>query len=527
MSAFVHTFRQNSAGAFVPYVMDDEQHKLQQVVAAAQPGPQFWFLKAPEKELTAIGPRGGGKSEILALKILSGVGRGWGSHYNCVLLRSSLREMTDLVTMINGIVQPIWGKSVAFNKLAHVWEWRTGERLSLDYYLDESSFGNHQGKNYAVVAFEELTLQKNLDGYLRMFSTLRSSLPENIMPRHMLSTANPGGPSHNAFKHRFQLSGIPRGAGPCIVDENGERRRWIAMSYDDNAILRKSDPKYMATIEQSCEGDPPRLQSWRYGNFDIVAGGGLDDVFFRHAKTIFVEPFREIPASGKTWASYDHGSTKPYACLFWWESDGCDVTHKDGRTRSTRKGDLFLIGEVYGNMNGEPDKGTHESIAEITTKIQQYKIARGWRYRDMLSQKWIELFKRGFADNSIGDELNEFSVAEEFKRRVVINGEKTPGLNWELVTKPPGSRATGFALVREKLIATAPRTGSKIREAPGLFIVKEDAPNTARTLPILPRDPKNLDDVDTRSEDHCFDAIKYLIQADRSPHISTHRRYYA
>ena len=72
--------------------------------------------------------------------------------------------------------------------------------------------------------------------------------------------------------------------------------------------------------------------------------------------------------------SHDHGSTKPYACLFWWESDGSDIHFKSGRCRSTRTGDLFLIGEVYG-YNGRPNEGTKESIAEITTKIQAYKIS--------------------------------------------------------------------------------------------------------------------------------------------------------
>lgn len=184
---------------------------------------------------------------------------------------------------------------------------------------------------------------------------------------------------------------------------------------------------------------------------------------------------------------------------------------------------MFLVGEVYGST-GRPNEGTRESIAEITTKIQSYKIARGWRYRDLLSQKWIDLFKRGFADNAIGEELNEFSVAVEFERPVRINGEIHPGIRWELVSKPPGSRITGFALMRERLIATAPRPDSRIREAPGLFVVKDDCPNFVRTIPVLPRSSKNPDDVNSESEDHIFDAVKYMLQADRSPHMTTFRR---
>jgi hypothetical protein len=66
-----------------------------------------------------------------------------------------------------------------------------------------------------------------------------------------------------------------------------------------------------------------------------------------------------------------------------------------------------------------------------------------------------------------------------------------------------------------------------MREGKGLFIIRDNCPNTVRTLPTLQRNPKNLDDVDPASESHIWDSIRYALQADRSPHISTRRRYYA
>ena len=138
-------------------------------------------------------------------------------------------------------------------------------------------------------------------------------------------------------------------------------------------------------------------------------------IFFQHAKTIFVDDF-DIPAGWRTFASYDHGSSRPYAWLAWAESDGTDVTFKNGRTMSTLPGDLFQVGEVYGNRNGEPDKGTGESIAEITMRIQSYKIARGWRYPDSAeSASVVRYVSSEFADSAIDQDMNEFSVAEEFK----------------------------------------------------------------------------------------------------------------
>lgn len=46
---------------------------------------------------------------------------------------------------------------------------------------------------------------------------------------------------------------------------------------------------------------------------------------------------------------------------------------------------------------------------------------------------------------------------------------------------------------------------------------------TPRTLPVLQRNPKNLDDVDPNSEAHIYDAIRYALQADCSPHIRFRR----
>ena len=370
-------------------------------------------------------------------------------------------------------------------------------------------------------------IHPGLECYFLMFSTLRSPVPEELLPRKVRFTCNPSGPGHNAVRHRFNLSGVPEGIAGPVITEVGKggvpaSRRMIFASFEDNVLLKRTEPEYMRAIEVACEGDPAKLRAWKYGDWSVISGGAFDGIFFEHAKTIYVEPF-ELPASGKCWMSYDHGSTKPYACLFWWESDGSDIQFKNGRCRSTRPHDLFLIGEVYG-CTGWPNEGTKESIAEITTKIQSYKIDRGWRWRDPISGTWQDAFKRGFADNSIGEELNEFSVAVEFERPVRINYEIHPGIRWELVSKPPGSRVTGFALMRERLIATAPRPDSRIREAPGLFVVKDDCPNFVRTIPVLPRSTKNPDDVNSESEDHIFDAVKYMLQADRRPHMTTSRR---
>jgi hypothetical protein len=48
--------------------------------------------------------------------------------------------------------------------------------------------------------------------------------------------------------------------------------------------------------------------------------------------------------------------------------------------------------------------------------------------------------------------------------------------------------------------------------------------SAVRAHDVLPRSKKNPDDIDTASEDYIFDAVKYMLQGDRSPHVSFNRR---
>jgi hypothetical protein len=529
MSSAAYQFQQDAAsGLFVPSVRD-ESRNLHRVIAAPLPGPQMSFMQDDSSEIACVGNRGGGKTEILCLKLLSGIGRGWGSNYSCVLLRSSLREMTDLIQMIEDLGRPVWGRSMSYNKLNHEFTWKSGERIELGYLIVESAFQLFRGRQFAVVAVEEATLQADPSAYTMMFSCLRGPLSESAgFKRQLICSFNPGGPTHNFFVHRFNLSGIPKGTcGPQIVDANGETRRAHFCNFYDNAVLRRTSPQYLSTLMTSTEGDEILRRSWVLGDFSIVAGGAMDAIFLRHADTIFIDDF-EIPATWRTFASFDLGSTRPWAWLAFAESDGTDFQYKNGRVGRSLPGDLFLVGEQYGWDGSTPDKGDHASIAEITARIQNYKIQRGWRFQDVQNPKrWHDMFKRNYSDDAIGQEMNGYSAQEEFKNPVILNGISHPGIPFELVSKPPGSRETGFALVRERLLNTAPRAESKIREGKGLFIVRDHCPQTVRTLPVLSRNPKKPDDVDPACESHIYDAIRYALAADRAPKFSTRRRWIA
>lgn len=524
---FVSEFRLNSNGVYVPHVRD-EQRRLQQVAAAPMPGPQVAFLSAPEREVGICGPRGSAKTQVLMLDYLSGVGRSHGLQYKGLIVRPSQREFTDLIKLSEEIIRPIWPKS-QFNKLKTYWEFPWGETLEFSYFDHPNQFGLYQGKSFVWIGFEELQLFDHFDCYLLLFSCLRSPIPESVLPRKIRFTCNPSGPSHNKIKYRFNLHGVPQGlCGLCIEEKAADgkiakRRRMIYSSFSDNVLLNRTEPSYMQTVAQSCEGDSARMEAWTRGNWDVISGGFFDEIFYKYGNTI-KEPSFDPPDSGRYFFSYDHGSTAPGAFLFFWENtDGQDVLFHNGKVKSGRRGDLHIIGELY-IWNGKPNEGTNAPIADITRMFNEYKILRSWRCRNPITGKWGDLMKRGCADTSIFDEVNERCIATEFEQPVWMNGELHPGIRFERADKGPNSVATGGALMRERFIGTAPGKESGVREAKGLFIVESVCPQFLRTVPVLPRDPRYPDKISDAAENHLADACRYGLRFDLTPAFSTRRR---
>jgi hypothetical protein len=80
------------------------------------------------------------------------------------------------------------------------------------------------------------------------------------------------------------------------------------------------------------------------------------------------------------------------------------------------------------------------------------------------------------------------------------------GVYFNKADKSPGSRINGW----EKMRGMLREAGREQREEPGLFIV-ETCDQFIRTVPVLPRDQKKIDDVDTEAEDHIGDECRYMV----------------
>lgn len=87
--------------------------------------------------------------------------------------------------------------------------------------------------------------------------------------------------------------------------------------------------------------------------------------------------------------------------------------------------------------------------------------------------------------------------------------------------KGPGSRVAGWNLVHEALRYDPANLTADGTLAPfhrPRLRVHPDCTNLIRTLPALPRDDKNSEDVNTDAEDHAADALRYLLVLGQ-PHV--------
>lgn len=80
------------------------------------------------------------------------------------------------------------------------------------------------------------------------------------------------------------------------------------------------------------------------------------------------------------------------------------------------------------------------------------------------------------------------------------------GVRWERSDKSPGSRINGLELLRTRLAETA----KDVPEGPAFYIM-DHCRQLLDHLPVLQRDAKKPEDVDSASEDHDYDATRYRV----------------
>lgn len=456
------------------------------------------------------GSRGPGKSDTQLMRFRRRVGIGYGPFWRGIIFDREYKMLDDLVAKSKRWFPKFndgceWLASTSSYK----WVWPTGEELLFRVLKSVSDYDNYHGQEYPFIGWNELTKFPSGDVYHMMMSCNRSSFTvekdapldsktgERIsmdpIPLEVFSTCNSYGPGHGWVKAKF-IDVAPYGQvvtnsievfDPKTQKDIEVKRTQVTIfgSYRENKYL---DAAYVAGLEEM--EDENLKAAWLDGSWDVVAGGALDDVWKRN---IHVIPRFQVPLNWYLDRTFDWGSSHPFSVGWWAEANGEEVELLNGEKFCPAPGSLIQCGEWYGTKSIGSNKGIKMASGDVAIGIRE-------REHQMLVDEWIlKQPLAGPADNQIRDvrEVDEETIEYKMSQR---------GIRWTESDKSPGSRRNGLELMRERLRAAVKREG------PALYFMDHCRASIA-TLPILPRDEVQIDDVDTAAEDHPYDMVRYRI----------------
>ena len=443
------------------------------------------------------------------------VGQGYGRHWRGVIFDREYKNLDDLISKSQRWF-PEFDDGARFlsSKADYKWVWPTGEELLFRRIRKASDYWGYHGQEFPFIGWNELTKFPDSGLFDSMMSCNRSSyiaepgLPE--LPLEVFATCNPYGVGHNWVKKKF-ISPAKAGTfqkhtfkvfNPRTQSNIDITRLTVHLfgSYRENKYL---DPLYVANLESIT--DPNKRRAWLFGDWDVVAGGMFDDVWNKSHHVL--EPFA-IPRNWTITRSFDWGESKPFSVGWWAHSDGSDVVLSNGQVMSTLKGDLFRIAEWYGADPSESNKGLRMLARDISKGIIQRE----------LEMRIYGRVNDGPADNAIWNVTDGNSIAVAMAAQVRLDGKRYPGVTWTRSDKSPGSRKAGWKRIRQALSDAMPqhrvlKDGSIMnvpREHPGMFVFS-NCKDFIELVPVLPRDEKDPDDVDTDAEDHIGDEARYQL----------------
>lgn len=448
----------------------------ERVIFEPNPGPQMALLSCPIEEVFFGGARGGGKTFGFLGDWISHAYE-YGAHARGIFFRRTNDELDEVQRVATLLFVPL---GASYHTQKRIWTFSNGATIKLRFLDRDAHADKYQGHSYTWIAFDELTNWASPTPLDKLRACLRSG--EAPIPKSLRLSGNPGGVGHNWVKARYIDPAPP--FTPIYDKEVDSWRVFIPSRLEDNPSLTLNDPDYWKRVVASANGNQALIDAWRWGSWDIVAGGMFDDVFRREKHVL--EPF-EVPSTWYVDRSFDWGSSKPFAVCWWAEADG--TIAPNGKTYPP--GTLFMINEWYG-WNGKPNEGCKMLASEIAEGILEREAEMG-----------IDV-AAGPADSSIFDSENGNCIAEDMAER---------GVYWTRADKSPGSRKAGWEKMRNRFKAA----WEFPMEDPGLFFFS-NCIHAIRTIPVLPRDPKKTDDVDTNADDHQGDSCRYRVHTPNVGH---------
>jgi hypothetical protein len=294
------------------------------------------------------------------------------------------------------------------------------------------------------------------------------------VPCQMKTTANPGGAGHGWVRARYQLDTTPLGmevftfefTNPWTKKKVEKTRTFIPSKVRDNKYLGDD---YVASLFQV--GSPELVRAWVDGDWNCIIGA----YFNLWSGQNIVPPFT-VPEDWFRFRSVDWGSAKPFS-IGWWAVPGDDLLLGDGRI--IPRGALVRYREWYGASG--PNVGLKMTLEEVAAGI--------------VSRSGDERYGYTVIDPSMFQQSGGPSLAERMWKAGVR--DLRPADNRRVSQR---GAMGGWDQMRARLKGDG--------ERPMLYVFST-CRDFLRTVPALQHDADRPEDIDTASEDHVADEVRY------------------
>ena len=349
----------------------------------------------------------------------------------------------------------------------------SGGRLWLSYLDRDEDVLRYQGQAFNWIGFDELTQWASPFPWDYLRSRLRTTVSH--IPLYMRASTNPGNKGAWWVRKMFIEPAPFNTAFPATDIETGEvltyprghknagqplfYRRFIPSRLQDNPYLWENG-EYEANLLSLPEIQRKQLLD---GSWDTMEGAAFPE-FNRRIHVI--DPF-EIPPHWRKFRAMDYG---------------------------------------YGSYTGVVWFAVHPSGALIVYRDLEVSKVTAWDLADMIRD----------IEDSVEDNVSygvlDFSIGAERGQRgpTLVEQLQRHNLRWRPADRGKGSRIAGKNMIHRMLQV------DEYTEMPNLMFFNT-AVNCIAQLPVIPLDKNNPEDVDTKSRDHIYDAIRYGVMSRPKP----------
>jgi len=383
-----------------------------------------------------------------------------------LLLRRTLDELRE----IEAITKDLYPQAIPeakYKEREKTWVFPSGATLWLSYLDKDDDVKRYQGHAFQWIGFDELTHWSSPYAWNYLYSRLRSDKGTGL---YMRATSNPGSVGHAWVKKMFidpavwgqsfwatdpDTNEIMRYPEDHSVESlRGKplmKRRFIPAKLSDNPYLAE-DGRYEANLLGLPEQQRRQLLE---GDWDLSEGAAFTEF---NRKIHVIEPF-DIPDHWPKFRACDYGYGS-FSGVLWF------AVAPDEQ--------LVVYRELY------VSKVTATDLADMIIEIEA-EAGERMNYGVLDSSLWHQRGDRGP------------SLAEQMNKK---------GCRWRPSDRSRGSRVAGKNEIHRRLQV------DEFTEEPRLVIF-ENCRHLIEQLPSIPLDKNNPEDVDTKSEDHLYDALRY------------------